>query len=73
MYLILTQLYNYFFAGKAAMIQMDIGWIDQIPEDGNSKLFFFFLKMHMVSSPETFGWAIDPAAVKKLKKEPCIF
>ena len=51
--------YANFFSGKAAMVPNGYWMIDQIPEEYESKVrFSAFPGNKLISSPETFGWAI---------------
>ena len=51
--------YENFFAGEAAMIPNGYWMMDQIPEEWQDKVrFSAFPGNKMISSPETFGWAI---------------
>ena len=51
--------YENFFSGKAAMIPNGYWMMDQIPEEWQDKVrFSAFPENKMISSPETFGWAI---------------
>lgn len=51
--------YNNFFSGNVAMIPNGYWMIDQIPEGWEDKVrFSAFPENHLVSSPETFGWAL---------------
>ncbi|WP_251389886.1 ABC transporter substrate-binding protein [Mediterraneibacter agrestimuris] len=51
--------YNEFFSGRAAMIPNGYWMIDQIPEEWeNTVRFSAFPGNKLISSPETFGWAI---------------
>ena len=51
--------YDNFFLGQAAMIPNGYWMMDQIPEEWQDKVRFSpFPENKMVSSPETFGWAI---------------
>ena len=51
--------YENFFSGKAAMIPNGYWMMDQIPEEWQEKVrFSAFPENKMISSPETFGWAI---------------
>lgn len=51
--------YDNFFSGQAAMIPNGYWMMDQIPEEWQDKVRFSpFPENKMVSSPETFGWAI---------------
>ncbi len=51
--------YSNFFSGKAAMVPNGYWMIDQIPEEYEKKVrFSAFPGNKLISSPETFGWAI---------------
>lgn len=51
--------YDNLFSGQAAMIPNGYWMMDQIPEEWQDKVRFSpFPENKMVSSPETFGWAI---------------
>lgn len=51
--------YTNFFSGKAAMIPNGYWMIDQIPEGWEKKTrFSAFPGNKLISSPETFGWAL---------------
>ena len=51
--------YENFFSGRAAMIPNGYWMMDQIPEEWQEKVrFSAFPENKMISSPETFGWAI---------------
>ncbi len=53
--------YENFFSGKAAMIPNGYWMMDQIPEEWQDKIlsrFSAFPENKLISSPETFGWAI---------------
>lgn len=51
--------YNEFFSGRAAMIPNGYWMIDQIPKEWeNTVRFSAFPGNKLISSPETFGWAI---------------
>lgn len=51
--------FNNFFSGKAAMIPNGYWMIEQIPPEWRSKVgFSAFPGKELVSSPETFGWAV---------------
>ena len=51
--------YTNFFSGKAAMLPNGYWMIDQIPENrGNEVRFSSFPEQTLVTSPETFGWAV---------------
>ena len=76
--------YENFFSGKAAMIPNGYWMMDQIPEEWQDKVrFSAFPENRMISSPETFGWAIvsdyseevkeGAAALLKLRTPPWIW
>lgn len=51
--------YENFFSGQAAMIPNGYWMMDQIPEDWQEKVrFCAFPENKLISSPETFGWAV---------------
>lgn len=51
--------YENFFSGQAAMIPNGYWMMDQIPEDFQEKVrFSAFPENKLISSPETFGWAM---------------
>lgn len=51
--------YTNFFSGKAAMIPNGYWMIEQIPEEWEEKVrFSAFPGNKLISSPETFGWAV---------------
>lgn len=51
--------YENFFSGQAAMIPNGYWMMDQIPEEWQDKVrFSAFPENRLISSPETFGWAI---------------
>lgn len=61
--------YNNFFAGNAAMIPNGYWMIDQIPEEWEDKVRFSpFPGDKMISSPETFGWAVVSSYDDEVKK-----
>lgn len=61
--------YNNFVSGRAAMLANGYWMIDQIPEDfaGNVR-FSAFPGNRLVSSPETFGWAVVSDYEEEVKK-----
>lgn len=61
--------YNNFFSGKAAMIPNGYWMMDQIPEGWEEKVrFAAFPENTLISSPETFGWAIADGYDQKIKE-----
>lgn len=61
--------YDNFFSGQAAMIPNGYWMMDQIPEEWQDKVRFSpFPENKMVSSPETFGWAIVSGYSDKVKE-----
>lgn len=61
--------YDNFFSGQAAMIPNGYWMMDQIPEEWQDKVRFSpFPENKMVSSPETFGWAIVSGYSDEVKK-----
>lgn len=61
--------YENFFAGKAAMIPNGYWMMDQIPEEWQDRVrFSAFPENCMVSSPETFGWAIVSSYDEEVKE-----
>lgn len=51
--------YNNFFRGEAAMLPNGYWMIDQIPQSMTDKVrFAAFPENKLISSPETFGWAL---------------
>lgn len=61
--------YNNFVSGRAAMISNGYWMIDQIPEGfaGNVR-FSAFPGNRLISSPETFGWAVVSDYEEKVKE-----
>lgn len=61
--------YNNFISENAAMIPNGYWMIDQIPEDMQLKIHFSpFPGNKLISSPETFGWAVVSSYSDKVKK-----
>lgn len=61
--------YNNFFSGKAAMIPNGYWMIEQIPESWENKVRFSpFPGNKLISSPETFGWAVVSSYSKEVKE-----
>lgn len=61
--------YDNFFSGQAAMIPNGYWMMDQIPEEWQDKVrFSVFPENKMVSSPETFGWAIVSGYSEEIKE-----
>lgn len=61
--------YDNFFSGQAAMIPNGYWMMDQIPEEWQDKVrFSAFPENKMVSSPETFGWAIVSGYSEEIKE-----
>ena len=61
--------FDNFFSGKAAMIPNGYWMIEQIPEDWRDKVrFSAFPGNKMVSSPETFGWAVVDSYSEDVKE-----
>ena len=61
--------YENFFAGEAAMIPNGYWMMDQIPEEWQDKVrFSAFPENKMISSPETFGWAIVSGYSEEVKE-----
>lgn len=61
--------YENFFAGEAAMIPNGYWMMDQIPEEWQDKVrFSAFPENRMISSPETFGWAIVAGYSEEVKE-----
>lgn len=66
--------YNNFFTGKAAMIPNGYWMIDQIPDGWEQKVrFSSFPENALVSSPETFGWALTSGCSEKVKEGALAF
>jgi ABC-type glycerol-3-phosphate transport system substrate-binding protein len=61
--------FDNFFSGKAAMIPNGYWMIEQIPEEWKDKVrFSAFPGNKMVSSPETFGWAVVDSYSEEVKE-----
>lgn len=61
--------YTNFVSGKAAMVPNGYWMIDQIPEDfGENIRFAPFPGNKLVSSPETFGWALVSGYSEEVKE-----
>lgn len=61
--------YENFFSGRAAMIPNGYWMMDQIPEEWQDKVrFSAFPENKMISSPETFGWAIVSGYNEEVKE-----
>lgn len=61
--------YANFFSGKAAMIPNGYWMIDQIPEGWEEKTrFSAFPENKLISSPETFGWALTEDCEEQVKE-----
>lgn len=61
--------YENFFDGEAAMIPNGYWMMDQIPEEWQDKVrFSAFPENRMISSPETFGWAIVSGYSEEVKE-----
>ena len=61
--------YENFFSGKAAMIPNGYWMMDQIPEEWQDKVrFSAFPGNRLISSPETFGWAIVSSYSQEVKE-----
>lgn len=61
--------YENFFSGKAAMIPNGYWMMDQIPEGWREKTRFApFPENRLISSPETFGWAIVSSYSDEVKE-----
>lgn len=61
--------YDNFFSGQAAMIPNGYWMMDQIPEEWQDKVrFSAFPENKLVSSPETFGWAIVSGYSEEIKE-----
>lgn len=66
--------YNNFFTGKAAMVPNGYWMIDQIPDGWEQCVrFSSFPGNTLVSSPETFGWALTSGCSEEVKGSTCIF
>ena len=61
--------YENFFSGRAAMSPNGYWMMDQIPEEWQDKVrFSAFPENKMISSPETFGWAIVSGYNEEVKE-----
>ena len=61
--------YNNFIAGKAAMLANGYWMIDQLPEEFREKVRFSpFPGNKLISSPETFGWAVVDSYSDEVKQ-----
>lgn len=61
--------YNNFVAGKVAMVANGYWMIDQLPEEVREKVRFSpFPGNKLVSSPETFGWAVVDSYSEEVKE-----
>ena len=61
--------YDNFFSGQAAMIPNGYWMMDQIPEEWQDKVrFSAFPENRLISSPETFGWAIVSSYSQEVKE-----
>ncbi len=61
--------YENFFSGKAAMIPNGYWMMDQIPEEWTGKVRFSpFPGNKLISSPETFGWAVVSGYSEEVKE-----
>ena len=61
--------YENFFSGKAAMIPNGYWMMDQIPEEWTRKVRFSpFPGNKLISSPETFGWAVVSGYSEEVKE-----
>lgn len=61
--------YENFFSDRAAMIPNGYWMMDQIPEEWQDKVrFSAFPENKMISSPETFGWAIVSGYSEEVKE-----
>lgn len=66
--------YNNFFTGKAAMIPNGYWMIDQIPDGWEQKIrFSSFPENTLISSPETFGWALTSGCSEEVKEGALAF
>ena len=66
--------YNTFLNGDAAMIANGYWMIDSIPESQRDEIGFApFPGNRLISSPETFGWAISESATESEKKGALAF
>lgn len=61
--------YNNFIAGKSAMLANGYWMIDQLPEEFREKVRFSpFPGNKLISSPETFGWAVVDSYSDEVKQ-----
>ncbi|MBB5266110.1 ABC-type glycerol-3-phosphate transport system substrate-binding protein [Catenibacillus scindens] len=61
--------YENFFSGQAAMIPNGYWMMDQVPEKWQDKVrFSAFPENKLISSPETFGWAIVSSYSEEVKE-----
>lgn len=66
--------YENFFSGQAAMIPNGYWMMDQIPEEWQDKVrFAAFPENKLISSPETFGWAIVSDYSEEVKEGAATF
>lgn len=66
--------YNNFFTGKAAMVPNGYWMIDQIPDGWEQRVrFSSFPGNALVSSPETFGWALTSGCSEEVKEGALAF
>lgn len=66
--------YNNFFTGKAAMVPNGYWMIDQIPNGWEQRVrFSSFPGNTLVSSPETFGWALTSGCSEEVKEGALAF
>ena len=66
--------YENFFSGKAAMIPNGYWMMDQIPEEWQDKVrFSSFPENKLISSPETFGWAVVSSYSEEVKEGAVAF
>ena len=66
--------YENFFAGEAAMIPNGYWMMDQIPEEWQDKVrFSSFPENKLISSPETFGWAVVSSYSEEVKEGAVAF
>ena len=66
--------YNNFFTGKAAMVPNGYWMIDQIPNGWEQCVrFSSFPGNTLVSSPETFGWALTSGCSEEVKEGALAF
>ena len=66
--------YENFFAGETAMIPNGYWMMDQIPEEWQDKVrFSSFPENKLISSPETFGWAVVSSYSEEVKEGAVAF